>query len=122
MQLISKRGIAKTSQYPRPEPKHYRLWAVPGDLVYRKDILAKQYTMKWHPGLNVGIQENRWLYALRDGIMIITEEEFDPDWDHPLVNKVYVNKDGDKRAPIFARYIHVIPKKRVSEFKLIDEV
>lgn len=62
------------------------------------------------------------LYALRDGIMIITEEEFDPDWKHPLVKKVYMNRDEEKRAPGIVRYIHVIPRKRVSEFKLVDLV
>lgn len=122
VQLLSKRSLAKTSQQPRPEPKHYRLWAVPGDFVRRKEVLAKQFTMKWHPGLHVGIQEDRMLYALRDGIMIITEEEFDPDWKHPLVKKVYMNRDEEKRAPGIVRYIHVIPRKRVSEFKLVDLV
>lgn len=122
VQIVSKRSLAKTSQQPRLEKKHYRLWAVPGDFVKRKEILAKQYTMEWHPGLHVGIQEDRSLYALRDGVMIITEEEFDPDWTHPLVKKVYMNKDEEKRAPGIMRYLHVIPKKRISEFKLVDVV
>lgn len=118
---VSKRYLAKTSQQPRPEHKHYRLWAVPGDFVRMKEVLAKQWTMKWHPGLNTGIDEDRVIYALRDGIMIITEEKFNPDWTHPLVQKVYMRGE-DKRAPEYARYIHVIPKKKISEFKLIDVV
>lgn len=122
LQTSATRSIALASQRPRPEKKHYRLWAIPGDLVRTKDILVRQYTMRWHPGLNVGIQEDRWLYALRDGIMIITEEQFDPDWEHPLVKKVYTGRDEEQRAPGIMRYIHVIPRKRVSEFKLVDLV
>lgn len=118
---LSKRALSRTSQGPRPEKKHYRLWAVPGDLVQEKDILARQYTMKWHPGLNAGINESRTIYALREGVMIITEEPFEPDWNNPLVREMYMKED-QKLAPPFARYIHVIPKKRISEFKLIDEI
>lgn len=95
---------------------------MPGDLVKRKEILAKQYTMLWHPGLNAGIDENRTIYALCDGVMVVTEEEFKPDWTHPLVSKVYVKKEGEKEAPLCKRYINVIPKKRLSQFKLIDMV
>lgn len=121
IQSVSKRYLAPSSQAPRPEGKHYRLWSIPGDLVHRKDILAKQYIMKWHPGLNAGIDGDRTIYALCDGVMIITEDKFDPNWDHPLVQKVYI--DGEvKTAPLYKRYIHVIPKKRISEFKLVDVV
>ena len=122
IQSVTKRYLAPSSQKPKPELKHYRLWAVPGDLVLTKHILAKQHTMKWHPGLNVGIDHERTLYALRDGIMIITEEEFDPDWEHPLVEQVYMDKEGNKLAPPYKRYVHVIAKKRVPEFKLVDVV
>lgn len=120
-QLMTKRSVAKTSQYPRPEKKHYRLWAVPGDLVLEKEILAKQFTVKWHPGLNTGIDHNRWIYALCDGVMVITDEEYKPDWGHPLVKEIYM-RDEKQRAPTHMHYIHVIPKRRVSEFKLIDVV
>lgn len=121
IQALSRRCLTRTSQGPRPEKKHYRLWAVPGDLVYEKDILVRQFTMKWHPGLNVGINQSPTIYALRDGVMIITEEPYNPDWDSPLVREVYM-KGEEKRAPPYARYIHVIPKKRISEFKLVDEI
>lgn len=94
---------------------------MPGDHVVRKEILARQYTMKWHPGLNAGIDESRNIYALCEGIMVITEENFDPDWSHPIVQKAYL-KENEKFAPQMARYIHVIPKKKISEFKLIDLV
>lgn len=122
IQISCKRQLTKTSQKPRREGKHYRLWAMPGDEVIHKDILARQYTMKWHPGLNAGIDEHRNIYALCDGIMIVTEDKFDPDWTHPLVREVYMKSDERKLAPLYKRYIHVIPKKRVSEFKLIDVV
>lgn len=118
---FSKRNLAKSSQAPKPEPKHYRLWAIPGDSVHQKEILARQWTFKWHPGLNAGIDENRTIYALCDGVMVITEEKFNPDWTNPIVQKVYM-VGKEKRAPEYARYIHVIPKKRISEFKLVDLV
>lgn len=121
LQHIPTRHLTKTSQRVRPEPKHYRLWAIPGDLVRRKEVLAKQHTMLWHPGLNAGIDHDRAIYALCDGVMVITEEKFDPDWSHPLVSKVYMDGE-DKRPAQYKRYINVIPKKRISEFKLIDEV
>lgn len=78
--------------------------------------------MKWHPGLNVGIGNDRMIYALCDGVMIITEEKFDPDWQHPLVAEVYKDQDGNEVPPEYKRYIHVIPKKRIPEFKLVDLV
>jgi hypothetical protein len=77
--------------------------------------------MFWHPGLNAGIDEQRTIYALCDGIMVITEEKYNPDWDYPLVKEAYTN-DNERIAPAYKRYIHVIPKKRISEFKLIDKV
>lgn len=121
IQSLVKRSLSRTSQRPRREPRHYRLWAMPGDYVLRKDILARQHTMKWHPGLNAGIDADRNIYALCEGVMIITEEHFDPDWLHPIVDKAYT-KNSEKMAPQMSRYIHVLPKKRVSEFKLIDLV
>lgn len=77
--------------------------------------------MYWHPGLNAGIDDQRTIYALCDGVMVITEEKYDPDWDYPLVKEAYTIGDR-KVAPPFNRYIHVIPRKRISEFKLVDKV
>lgn len=122
IQTVSNRCLTKTAQYPTAQGKHYRLWALPGDLVYRKDILAKQHTVKWHPGLNAGIDNDRSIYALVDGIVVITEDEFNPDWSHPIVKEIYMKEDGQKRAPVYIRYINVIPKRQISEFKLIDMV
>lgn len=119
---IASRNINKNSQRPVPEYKHYRLWSLPGMLVNVKDILAKQHTMYWHPGLNVGIDDRRSLFALRDGIMIITEEKFDPDWDFNMTDTIYTNNKGDRLVPTYMRYIHVLPKRPISEYKLIDVV
>lgn len=120
-QTVGKRFLSRTSQLPKTGGRHYRLWSMPGDFVYRKEIIAKQHTMKWHPGLNTGIDDDRNIYSLCDGIMIITEEKFDPDWTHPLVKHIYKKNDVDM-APSYMRYLHVIPKRRISEFKLIDLV
>lgn len=120
--VITRNSAHLSSHRPAPEKKHYRLWSIPGMLVLKKDILAKQHLIYVHPGLNAGIDERRTIYALCDGIMIITEEEFDPDWDFPLVDTVYTTKDGDRQPPTHMRYIHVIPKRRVSEHKLVDVV
>lgn len=117
----ARRSLAKASQRPRPEGKHYRLWSMPGDEVIAKEILAKQWTIEWLPGLNTGINKFRTIFALCDGVMILSEEKFEPDWNNPEIDYIY-NKDGKKRAPAYMRYIHVIPRKRVSEFKLIDIV
>ena len=119
---IVSRNLSKSNQRPNTEYKHYRLWSLPGMLVLHKDILAKQHTMYWHPGLNTGIDEQRSIYALRDGIMIITEEEYKPDWDFNLVSKVYSRQDGSQLAPTHMRYIHVIPKRPITEYKLVDLV
>lgn len=121
--VSSKRLLARTSQKPRPDSKQYRLWKIPGDHVLRKDILAKQYTIYWHPGLNVGINQDRTIYALCDGVMVLTEEKFNPDWNFTMTKKIYKAEDGlEKNVPDYQRYLHVIPKRRVSEFKLIDLV
>lgn len=121
IQAISRRCLHPSSQKPKPEGKHYRLWMMPGDQVRRKTILARQYTPYWHPGLNVGIDLDRTIYSLCDGIMVITEEKFNPDWDYHVTKDMY-EVDGDKRAPEHMRYIHVIPKPRVPEYRLIDLV
>lgn len=120
---ISTRGLTRSSQKPRPEGKHYRLWKVPGDNVRRKDLLAKQYTMHYHPGLNVGINHDRDLFALCDGVMTLTEEKFNPDWNFKLTESIYKDFQGEEtNVPTYQVYLHVIPKKRISEFKLIDLV
>lgn len=121
IKIAGNRFISRSSQLPKTAGKHYRLWSMPGDFVFRKEVLAKQHTMKWHPGLNAGIDDDRTIYSLCDGILIITEEKFDPDWTHPLVNHIY-KKDELDLAPSYKRYLHVIPKRRISEFKLIDLV
>jgi hypothetical protein len=77
--------------------------------------------MYWHPGLNAGIDDERTIYALCDGVMVITEEKYNPDWDFPLVKQAYIVGD-EKLAPPYKRYIHVIPKRRISEFKLVDKI
>lgn len=120
-QILNKRQLTRTSQGPRQEKKHYRLWAMPGDFVNEKDILARQYTMLWHPGLNAGINHDRTIYALCEGIMIVTEEPYEPDWKNSLVREIYM-KGEQKLPPPYARYLHVIPKRRIGEYKLIDEV
>lgn len=122
LQILGSRNLHKSSQRPLREPTHNRLWSIPGEFIYQKDILAKQHVMCWHPGLNAGIDRDRTIYALTDGIMVITEEQYKPDWTYPLVKEVYLNRDGEKLAPPYKRYIHVIPRRRVSEFKLVDLV
>lgn len=82
----------------------------------------KQHTIKWHPGLNTGIDDRRTIYALCDGIMIITEEEFNPDWDNYQVRKIYTTREGERETPTHKRYVHIIPKRRVAEHKLINVV
>lgn len=119
---VSKRFLTRTAQRPSREKKHYRLWSMPGEFVYRKEVLAKQWNIKWHPGLNVGIDHDKTIYSLCDGVMIITEEKFEPDYSHPLVDWFYKDKAGNECAPLYKRYISVIPKKRISEFKLVDLV
>lgn len=121
LQALYRRNLSPSSQRPHRERKHYRLWSLPGEMIYSKDILARQFTMYWHPGLNAGIDSERTIYALCDGIMVITEEKYNPDWDYPLVKEAYTVGE-EKLAPPYKRYIHVIPKRRISEFKLIDKI
>lgn len=118
---ISSRMIARKTMAPKRAGKHYRLWAVPGDRVAERDVLAKQYTVKWHPGINAGIDEDRTIYSLVDGTMIITEERFNPDRTHPLVDQIY-GPEEDNMTPLIKRYIHVIPDRRIPEFKLVDVI
>ena len=122
LQISSLRYLSKNSQRPRPESQHSRLWMLPGHLVLKKQILAKQYTLWWHPGLNTGIDHDRSIFALCDGIMVITEEKFKPDWNYHITDAIYAPNDVQEPVPEYMRYIHVIPKPRVSEFKLTDLV
>lgn len=58
------------------------------------------------------------IYAVRAGTLAVTTEKFEPNFDHPFVQKHY----KDFKGPMYKRYIHVIPFEEKAEFKLVDLV
>ncbi|RWS03139.1 39S ribosomal protein L27-like protein [Dinothrombium tinctorium] len=90
-----------------------------GSFVQERDIICSQTSLKYHPGLNTGIDpRENVLYATCDGTLIVTTEKFNPNKDHELVQKSY----SDLRGNLFKLYVHVIPPKDEVVFKLIDLV
>ncbi|XP_053212455.1 uncharacterized protein LOC128395980 [Panonychus citri] len=90
-----------------------------GSFVHERDVFYKQKGLKFHPGLNAALDpRDNAIYALRDGIIVISTERFIPDLTNETVQKHYVDYDG----PMMIRYAHVIPHEQPKLFKLTELV
>lgn len=86
-----------------------------GTFVYKGEVLVKQYGLTYYPGENVGIQKNNTLYALRDGIVVVSCEKLNPFPDSPLYERV---KNG---LEICKKFWNIYPTPVHPKFKLISE-
>lgn len=54
------------------------------------------------------------------GRVVVTCEEFNPNWDHTWVQRVYAGREDQR---IIKKYFNVLPlEQQHNRFKLIDEV
>lgn len=58
------------------------------------------------------------IYALTDGVVVITSEKFKPNLNNEIVKRFYSDIEGERMV----RYVHVIPKKAPNVFKLVGFV
>ncbi|XP_041972907.1 50S ribosomal protein L27 [Aricia agestis] len=101
------------------KPKR-RGWKVQdGHYVNSGHMLATQRTPRFHPGLNVGFGCNGTLFAMESGKVVVTCEQFDPNWEHTWVQRHYGGREHQK---IYKKYFNVIPDPQHNRFKLVDEV
>lgn len=94
--------------------------------------------LQFHPGLNVckkvitfkrsndnsnefqvGMGKNGTLFALKEGRVVVTADQFNPNWDHTWVQRIYAGREDQT---IFKKYFNVIPFEQHNRFKLIDQI
>lgn len=67
----------------------------------------------------MGLGRNGTLFAIEAGKVVVTCEEFDPNWEHTWVKRIY---SGREDQTIFKKYYNVIPEPQHARFKLVDEI
>jgi large subunit ribosomal protein L27 len=90
-----------------------------GHQVEAGTILATQRTLRFHPGLNVGLGRNGTLFAIIPGKVMITCEKVDLDWSHTWVERCHGFR---KNTEFYKKYFNILPKKQHQNFKLIDQL
>jgi len=114
-----KQGGSTRNTHPKVRPKH-RGWRVQdGHVVTAGTILATQRTLRFHPGLNVGLGRNGTLFAIIPGKVMVTCEKTDPNWDHTWVQRCHGHRQGTE---FFKKYFNVLPEKQHQKFNLIGQV
>ena len=68
----------------------------------------------WHISLQVGISKKNTLYALCDGVVVVSGEKLNPYPDSPLYERV---KSG---ISIYKKFYHVYPVPVHAKFKLVS--
>ncbi|KAK0182669.1 hypothetical protein PV327_000782 [Microctonus hyperodae] len=111
-------GTARNQGGNSCKAKH-RGWKIAEGYAQAGKILATQNTLRWHPGLHVGMGRNGTLYAMEAGKVIVTCEKVDLDWEHSWVKRNYSGREG---LTIYKKHYNVIPEKQHDCFKLIDAV
>ncbi|KAF5299675.1 hypothetical protein FQA39_LY11470, partial [Lamprigera yunnana] len=98
--------------------KKHRGWKrQDGSVVHSGTLLMVQRTLRFHPGLNVGMGRNGTLYAKIPGTVIVTCEKTDPKWDHKWVERHYSDR---KHTTFYKKYFNVVPEPQHKNFRLIE--
>lgn len=63
--------------------------------------------------------KNGTLFALQEGRVVVTSDQFQPNWEHTWVQRIYAGREDQT---IFKKYFNVIPIEQHNRFKLIDEI
>ena len=118
--FASKKSQTNTRNRPvKRHPKH-RGWKVnDGHFVQKGRILATQFRLRWHPGLNVGLGLSGNLFALLPGRVAVTCERVNLNWAHTWVERAYSHRTDPK---FYKKYFNVIPEPQHQNFRLISRV
>jgi len=84
-------------------------------------ILVRQLGLLYFPGLNVGVGGNFCLYAKEHGRVFITTEKCNPNWKHKYIRRFF-GAYADTGAPIYKKYMHVVPIPMENNFKLVEQI
>ncbi|XP_053158643.1 39S ribosomal protein L27, mitochondrial isoform X2 [Hemicordylus capensis] len=98
--------------------KCYGFKKTDGKFVHSGNILATQRVIRWHPGAQVGMGRNKWLYALEDGIVRYTKEVYVPRPRSKESQEVICQLP--KGAVLYKTFINVVPIEEVGSFKLVN--
>nr|CAH7755767.1 unnamed protein product [Callosobruchus chinensis] len=114
-----KAGGSTSNTSTKVKPKH-RGWKVQDGMeVTAGTILALQRTLRFHPGLNVGLGKNGTIFAITPGRVSVTCEKVDLDWEHTWVQRCHGHRKG---VEFYKKYFNVIPQRQHQNFKLVDEI
>lgn len=102
-----------------PKPKHRGWKRQDGHFVPAGCAVATQRTLRWLPGLNVGILKDGTLYALCHGWVVVTCEQPNLDFEHAWVKRDLSHQEGRK---FYKKYWNIIPYPENQRFRLVDEV
>ncbi|EEC00188.1 ribosomal protein L27, putative, partial [Ixodes scapularis] len=117
------RGATKGNRACRqdgPQRGHrygWRKWS--GQRVHEGELLVKQRTLRFHPGLNVVFGYRHSLLAAVEGRVAVTFEKVNPCWDNPRVQSFYEGRDV---SSLHKKYYHVIPDPQENKFRLVSLV
>ncbi|KAG8193529.1 hypothetical protein JTE90_003740 [Oedothorax gibbosus] len=116
--LVFERHLGRgVSQNRRQRPRPPGLKRPEGQFVRTGEMILKQFSLGFHPGLNVSIDKENTLFAMREGQVMMTVEKLNPKKDEWHVEKYY----GKLSAPVvYKRFFHVIPFPQAKKFKLVD--
>ncbi|XP_014247693.1 uncharacterized protein LOC106665638 [Cimex lectularius] len=115
--LASKKaGGSSKNKKGKPRPKHRRIRYQDGRYVQKGTMLVTQNTLRFHPGLNVGIGKNLTLFAMEAGKVLVTCEKTNLDVEHSVVKRMY---DGRTLENLYKKHFHVIPAEQHFRFKRI---
>jgi large subunit ribosomal protein L27 len=82
--------------------------------------VARQQKLWFHPGLNVTYaRANMHLIALKEGVVRVSCEKPDLNWDHSWNKLFYAGREGQT---FYKKYFNIIPKPQHTRFKCIDQV
>ncbi|CAG9857448.1 unnamed protein product [Phyllotreta striolata] len=118
-QASKKTGGSTKNSSPKVRPKHRGVKIQDGRHVNAGNILVTQRTLRFHPGLNVGLGRNGTLFALEPGRVVVTCEQADLDWTHTWVRRCHGYRQGQV---FYKKYFNVIAEPQHRDFKLIDTI
>ncbi|CAN8003352.1 unnamed protein product, partial [Ixodes hexagonus] len=115
------RGATKGNRACRQDKpqkgKHFGWRKKAGQRVHEGQLLVKQRTLRYHPGLNVVFGGRQSLIAAVEGRVAVTFEKVNPCWDNPRVKTFYEGRDV---SSLHKKYFHVIPDPQENKFRLIS--
>ncbi|XP_064098695.1 large ribosomal subunit protein bL27-like [Macrobrachium nipponense] len=104
-----KSGGSSKNRVGRPRGKHRGIKKKDLTEVTRGTILVRQLGLDFHPGLNVGIGNDRSLFAKEPGTVIMTTEKLNPNWNHKEIKRFYAEyQDGS--IPIYKNLFPYLAK------------